>query len=69
MKLRADRKSALNNRNADVELPIEDHQDDQWLKDNIHTMEVDFDFFNTKKENGNLIFLFCFVFLYRKCIN
>lgn len=40
MKLRADRKSALNTRNAEVELP-EDHQDDQWLKDNIHTMEVD----------------------------
>lgn len=40
MKLRADRKSSLNTRNAEVELPIEDHQDDQWLKDNIHTMEV-----------------------------
>lgn len=38
MKLRADRKSSLNNRNAEVELP--EDQDDQWLKDNIHTMEV-----------------------------
>lgn len=42
MKFRADRKSSLNNRNAEVDLPIEDHQDDQWLKDNIHTMEVNF---------------------------
>ncbi|KAJ6646298.1 AN1-type zinc finger protein 4, partial [Pseudolycoriella hygida] len=39
MKLRADRKMALNNRNAEVELPVGDHQDDQWLKDNISTME------------------------------
>ncbi|XP_037025472.1 uncharacterized protein LOC119066890 isoform X2 [Bradysia coprophila] len=37
MKLRADRKSSLNNRSAEVELP--EDQDDQWLKDNIHTME------------------------------
>lgn len=64
MKLRADRKSSLNNRNAEVELP-EDHQDDQWLKDNIHTMEVG---------SGNLFCLrmSCLTFpfyLSRKCIN
>lgn len=40
MKFRADRKNSLNNRNNELEMPGEDHQDDQWLKDNKHTMEV-----------------------------
>lgn len=34
------RKSSMNTRNPEVEPPIEDHQDDQWLKDNLNTMEV-----------------------------
>lgn len=40
MKFRStDRKNSQNNRSSEAESG-DDHQDDQWLKDNIHTMEV-----------------------------
>lgn len=40
MKFRTDRKNSLNNRNVELDTANEDQQDDQWLKDNQHTMEV-----------------------------
>lgn len=40
MKFRAERKNSNEKISIDNELTNDDQQDDQWLKDNIHTMEV-----------------------------
>lgn len=40
MKFRAERKNSNEKTPIDNELTNDDQQDDQWLKDNIHTMKV-----------------------------
>lgn len=42
MKLRTDRKISHKGMEGQPELPQDDSQDDQWLKDNIQTLEVRF---------------------------
>lgn len=40
MKFRAERKNSIEKKQAMIEPPKDDQHDEQWLKDNIHTMEV-----------------------------